>query len=172
MSYFETWNKKIEDSSDQEKYTAYVQHYYELEQEAYNRILSAFPDNKSLTEGTASELAAALGFGADNMDIFTGFVDGVNPSLAAEQKPEDIDNDTPILLAIDYEKLYLNMHDAKADWLYNLASWKNVLTKEKMSDITKEFRTSKIVHVEKIGRNDPCPCGSGKKYKQCCMNKN
>ncbi len=24
---------------------------------------------------------------------------------------------------------------------------------------------------EKIGRNDPCPCGSGKKYKQCCINK-
>jgi len=24
----------------------------------------------------------------------------------------------------------------------------------------------------KIGRNDPCPCGSGKKYKNCCMNKN
>lgn len=22
---------------------------------------------------------------------------------------------------------------------------------------------------EKIGRNDPCPCGSGKKYKQCCQ---
>jgi methionyl aminopeptidase len=24
---------------------------------------------------------------------------------------------------------------------------------------------------EKIGRNDPCPCGSGKKYKRCCINK-
>ena len=24
---------------------------------------------------------------------------------------------------------------------------------------------------QKIGRNDPCPCGSGKKYKKCCMNK-
>jgi hypothetical protein len=23
----------------------------------------------------------------------------------------------------------------------------------------------------KIGRNDPCPCGSGKKYKKCCVNK-
>ena len=23
----------------------------------------------------------------------------------------------------------------------------------------------------KIGRNDPCPCGSGKKYKQCCLTK-
>ncbi len=28
------------------------------------------------------------------------------------------------------------------------------------------------VHKEKkLGRNDPCPCGSGKKYKKCCMNK-
>ena len=23
----------------------------------------------------------------------------------------------------------------------------------------------------KIGRNDPCPCESGKKYKKCCLNK-
>lgn len=26
--------------------------------------------------------------------------------------------------------------------------------------------------IKNIGRNDPCPCGSGKKYKQCCQNKN
>ncbi|MGN1337573.1 MAG: preprotein translocase subunit SecA [Candidatus Coprovivens sp.] len=43
----------------------------------------------------------------------------------------------------------------------------------------KEQRSNKMVHdthikkgtptkVEKIGRNDACPCGSGKKYKQCC----
>ena len=25
---------------------------------------------------------------------------------------------------------------------------------------------------KKIGRNDPCPCGSGKKYKNCCLDKN
>ena len=23
--------------------------------------------------------------------------------------------------------------------------------------------------MKKLGRNDPCPCGSGKKYKQCCL---
>jgi len=23
-------------------------------------------------------------------------------------------------------------------------------------------------HADKVGRNDPCPCGSGKKYKKCC----
>lgn len=26
-----------------------------------------------------------------------------------------------------------------------------------------------IIRPEKIGRNDPCPCGSGKKYKKCCL---
>jgi len=28
-----------------------------------------------------------------------------------------------------------------------------------------------VVHAGKVGRNDPCPCGSGKKYKQCCERK-
>ena len=28
-----------------------------------------------------------------------------------------------------------------------------------------------ITRKEKVGRNDPCPCGSGKKFKKCCMNK-
>ena len=27
-----------------------------------------------------------------------------------------------------------------------------------------------IVNTSKVGRNDPCPCGSGKKYKKCCIN--
>ncbi len=26
--------------------------------------------------------------------------------------------------------------------------------------------------MEKVGRNDPCPCGSGKKYKKCCEHRN
>ena len=28
-----------------------------------------------------------------------------------------------------------------------------------------------ISRKEKVGRNDPCPCGSGKKYKKCCLGK-
>lgn len=30
------------------------------------------------------------------------------------------------------------------------------------------IETQPLVRSEKIGRNDPCPCGSGKKYKKCC----
>ena len=35
--------------------------------------------------------------------------------------------------------------------------------------LDREF--SRTEPKRKIGRNDPCPCGSGKKYKQCCLNK-
>ncbi|TYS18119.1 hypothetical protein FZC78_08130 [Rossellomorea vietnamensis] len=32
-----------------------------------------------------------------------------------------------------------------------------------------EEAVAPIVREEKVGRNDPCPCGSGKKYKKCCL---
>ena len=35
-----------------------------------------------------------------------------------------------------------------------------------------ETAKSASVPAVKVGRNDPCPCGSGKKYKKCCMGKN
>ena len=34
-----------------------------------------------------------------------------------------------------------------------------------------EVKLKPIVKGEEPGRNDPCPCGSGKKYKKCCINK-
>jgi len=41
-----------------------------------------------------------------------------------------------------------------------------------MEEQLKKFRETKWAHFEKtgrkIGRNDPCPCGSGLKYKKCC----
>lgn len=35
-----------------------------------------------------------------------------------------------------------------------------------------EMRNPKPPPVQQIGRNELCPCGSGKKYKRCCMGKN
>ena len=31
-------------------------------------------------------------------------------------------------------------------------------------------RLAALHTAQKVGRNDPCPCGSGKKYKKCCLN--
>ena len=38
------------------------------------------------------------------------------------------------------------------------------------SDDDREIQQSIVRSEPKIGRNDPCPCGSGKKYKKCCLN--
>jgi len=35
----------------------------------------------------------------------------------------------------------------------------------------KHFASQRAVTSRKAGRNDPCPCGSGKKYKKCCLRK-
>ena len=48
------------------------------------------------------------------------------------------------------------------------ASVENIVGTEQMP--TFRFRKSRpIVRDYKIGRNDPCPCGSGLKYKNCCL---
>jgi len=39
---------------------------------------------------------------------------------------------------------------------------------EDISDLEKALNPSEPIRSEKIGRNDLCPCGSGKKYKKCC----
>ena len=73
---------------------------------------------------------------------------------------------------IDKEELYKNMVDAKADWLYELPQWNEIFDGETKRRLYLEQKKSGTVIVgKKIGRNDPCPCGSGKKYKYCCMNK-
>ena len=66
------------------------------------------------------------------------------------------------------EKLYKNMVDAKADWLYELPMWNDIFDPETKKRLYLEQKKSGTVIVgKKVGRNDPCPCGSGKKYKNC-----
>ena len=35
----------------------------------------------------------------------------------------------------------------------------------------KTLKRQPTLRKAKVGRNDPCPCGSGKKYKNCCLDK-
>jgi uncharacterized protein YecA (UPF0149 family) len=61
------------------------------------------------------------------------------------------------------------MVDAKADWLYGLPQWEAIYDEETRHRLYMEQKKSGTVVVgKKVGRNDPCPCGSGKKYKFCC----
>jgi preprotein translocase subunit SecA len=99
-----------------------------------------------------------------------GFLDGINDSLVNPNPIENMEKDTTVTIEIDLEKLYYNMVACRADWLYNLPQWDNLLSEEKRAELYKSQKTSRtVVNAEKkIGRNEPCPCGSGKKYKNCC----
>ena len=74
-----------------------------------------------------------------------------------------------VMIEKGVDVLCVNMVDAKADWLYELPQWNDIFTEEKRKELYKEQKKSgTVVKPHKIGRNDPCPCGSGKKYKHCC----
>ena len=140
--------------------------YFELEKGIYEQLLSN-PDEE--VKGTVKDLAAKYGV---EVFMMTGFLDGINDSLKVANPIETMDEDTEVSLAFDKEKLYKNMVDAKADWLYELPQWEAIYTEEKRKELYKEQKSSRTVHVEKkVYPNDPCPCGSGKKYKKCCGRK-
>lgn len=164
MSLYSQWQELINAQASEAELRKFWDGYFTVEAEAYKKILS---ENKAEYAGTEEELAQFFGMPAE---VFIGFIDGINTSLRTELPLEEIEKDTQIKLDIDFEKLYFNMHEAKADWLYNLREWDGVLSAERRREITKQWRESKqFRRVEKkIGPNDPCPCGSGKKYKKCC----
>ena len=163
MALFEEWQKLAEaNSKNQQAYQNFWNTYFDSETNMYARLL----EKTEPVTGTVAALAEK--FGVDTMTM-TGFLDGINDSLKTPNPLETMEADTVVSLDYDTEKLYYNMVGAKADWLYNLPQWDHLLSEERRKELYKEEHASHtIVKGPKIGRNDPCPCGSGKKYKKCC----
>ena len=61
---------------------------------------------------------------------------------------------------------YVTLYLLKAEIRQNIE--RKEVVKNKSTNDNDTTRKGRTVKKEKIGRNDPCPCGSGKKYKQCC----
>ena len=160
----EQWRQVAYDqNADKGKLQKFWADYFNIEKEIYEQLLS---DPDVQITGTVKELADKYG---QSVMTMTGFLDGINDSLTEPNPIETMDEDTQVSLAFDKEKLYKNMVDAKADWLYNLPQWNEIFSEEKQKKLYLEQKKSgKVVKPQKIGRNDPCPCGSGKKYKYCC----
>lgn len=164
MSLLETWrNTAYSQEMTQKESNELWSRYFLIEKGIYEKIL-AEPD--TIVEGTVKELAEKY-----DVDIMTmvGFLDGINDSLMNPNPIEEMEEDTKVNLGYDREKLFYNMVEARADWLYELPQWNELLTEERRKQLYKEQKASGTIHREKkIGRNDPCPCGSGLKYKRCC----
>ena len=167
MALLQQWRDMAYDQqADKAKLQQFWAIYFTKEKDIYAELLKN-PDE--LVRGTVKELAEKYGLSVMEM---TGFLDGINESLVEANPIEKMEEDTVVSLKFDKEKLYKNMVDAKADWLYELPQWDEIFDKEKKHALYLEQKKSgTIVKGKKIGRNDPCPCGSGKKYKQCCGKK-
>lgn len=163
MSLYKEWEDDLKGINTQEDYEHFWKEYMGKEAECYKSILES--KNPSI-EGTVKALAEK--YNMSNKQ-FVGFLDGANTSFKESLSLEDLTEESEVKAEFDFEKLLWNMHDAKAEWLYGLNEWSNIFDDEKRKQIRKDYNRSKIVvKEEKIGRNDPCPCGSGKKYKKCC----
>ncbi|MFR5601558.1 MAG: SEC-C metal-binding domain-containing protein [Lachnospiraceae bacterium] len=165
MAILETWrNLAYGDGLNDKQREEFWTGYFTIEKGIYEKILS---DPTQVIEGTVKELAEKY---ETEVLIMTGFLDGINESLKGYENPIDtMEEDTVVKIEIDPERLYYNMVEAKASWLYELPQWDAILTEERRKELYKEQKKSgTIVKGPKIGRNDPCPCGSGKKYKKCC----
>ena len=165
MALLETWrNLAYGDGLDDKKREELWSGYFQIEKGIYEQILS---QPEQVITGTVKELAEKYN---TEILIMTGFLDGINESLKGYENPIDtMEEDTEVKIEIDPEKLYYNMVEAKATWLYELPQWDAILTPEKRKELYKSQKASGTVRkAKKIFPNDPCPCGSGKKYKKCC----
>ena len=162
----ENWrNLAYGDGLNDKKREDLWKNYFAIEKGIYEKILS---NPTEAVEGTVKELAEKY---ETDLLIMTGFLDGINESLKGYENPiETMDENTAVKIEIDPEKLYYNMVEAKASWLYGLPQWDQILSEETRTELYKKQKASGTVRREghKIYPNDPCPCGSGKKYKKCC----
>ena len=167
MALLEQWRKvAYDETADRNTLQQIWAAYFQEEKDIYARLLKN-PDEA--VSGTVKELSEKFGVSIMTM---TGFLDGINDSLKTPNPIEEMEEDTQVQLGFDKERLYKNMVAAEADWLYGLEEWNDIFDKETQKALYKEQKSSTtIVKEAKVYPNDPCPCGSGKKYKKCCGKK-
>ncbi|MCL2839766.1 MAG: SEC-C metal-binding domain-containing protein [Defluviitaleaceae bacterium] len=163
MALFDAWKRVAFDPQNQP--VKHVWDEYLLKEKAvYENIL----ENKiTKVEGIIVELAEK--FHLSNIQM-CAFFDGIHECVDGLPEIGEIEDDTKIDIHIEFDRLYKQMVEYKADHLYSLKAWDGIFPAEKQKELyTEQKRSHTIVRNEaKIGRNDPCTCGSGKKYKKCC----
>ena len=124
MALFKDWQDFADKKSAEPGAEQYWTQYFLREKDFYEKLLKG----EAPKSGTVQALADH--FGVDIIEM-TGYLDGINESLKAENDLENMTAETEVSLDYEPEKLYYNMVGAKAEWLYKLPQWDSILTEEK-----------------------------------------
>jgi hypothetical protein len=127
----------------------------------------------------------------DEMGAITAFITPPEMSSTDEDEEDEDENEEPVWASVEVRGVGLLEGVAPADWI-PLAErneeeddevWDGrdlIVNDDGIDDLfiyepprppaklTAPVSTQPSANTPKVGRNDPCPCGSGKKYKHCC----
>ena len=163
MSLYKQWTDMVVEYVKNKGEKAFWDEYTKIETAIYRDLLA---NHKEAIKTTIADFAKKY---ETTVEFIMGFVDGINDSLNNPYDLDTLDAHTALTVDVNLEKLYFNMLEAKANYLYTLPQWDGIFSIEKRKEIQKAYKaTNMVINENKVGRNDACPCGSGKKYKKCC----
>ena len=163
MSLYKQWTDMVVEYVKTKGEKAFWAEQTKIETAIYRDLLA---NHKEAIKTTIADFAKKY---ETTVEFIMGFVDGINDSLNNPYDLDTLDANTELTLDVNLEKLYFNMLEAKANYLYTLPQWDGIFSIEKRKEIQKAYKaTNMVINENKVGRNDACPCGSGKKYKKCC----
>ena len=166
MPLYDAWKRIALDPQGQP-----VKHVWDEFSAKEKTIYANLLRNKTnVIEGTVAELAEK--FRLTNVQMCQ-FLEGIHECVDNVPPIDEIEENTAIKIEIEFDRLYKQMVEYKADTLYTLPEWENIFTPEQQKELyTEQKRSHTVVRNEaKVGRNEPCSCGSGKKHKKCCAMK-
>ena len=162
MSLINTWISTSYDAQGNSN-SSFWKSYMPREQKVYEDILENKIDSISSNVKDFGEK-----YNLEDYEVI-GFLDGISGGLVDEIDVEELETDSNFEIEIDFIKLYKKMVEYKAKHLYTLEQWNSIIDEEEQRELYDAQKSSgTIVKEERVGRNEPCPCGSGRKYKHCC----
>ena len=148
----------------------------ELIEYLYERVLKEYDEKLSeIPEEVANEFEKAIALRVidthwmNHINTMSHLREGIGLRSYAQENPLRAYTNEGFEL---YDELLNTIDQETTMFLLKSEIRQNIERKQvvKGKAVTDNNKTKKATpkRVNKIGRNDPCPCGSGKKYKQCC----
>jgi len=145
----------------------------ELRDALYNLIIKDY-ENKMVETPVMNEFEKAISLKiidsnwVDHMSAMEHLKEGISLRGYAQSNPIQAYTMEGFEM---FDNLLIKIEELTAQFLLKAEVKQNTERKQTLNGVVndgKETIKSTPKKVTKIGRNDPCPCGSGKKYKQCC----